>query len=223
MNELSGPQIRSSFVRAARLDQNWRSNSSRVRALSRIHHGDIVFRMQFVGPNVLVTLSRDPKASVSLSVWNTESPAESSRVQVVSLETTSTANFSASLQANRRDLIVATTSAISHGPKYPPLSKPFSQLTFSNSRHSFIINVYRIPLVLSHNDLSPYHLLKTISRPVQDGVIHNIQVSGSLVAASVTKFETTANAPSYRLLIYDSSTDQERFLDPILPQVGLII
>jgi hypothetical protein len=58
---------------------------------------------------------------------------------------------------------------------------------------------------------------------MQDGVIHNIQVSGSLVAASVTKFETTANAPSYRLLIYDSSTDQERFLDPRLPQVGLII
>lgn len=107
VNALSGLELQRSFVRALRLDRNWRKTPSMLKGISRVPHGDIVFQMQFIGSEWLVTLSRDPR-TVHLSVWNVHIPKEARRIAFLDVPTAS--RFSTDLHPGNRELVIATIS-----------------------------------------------------------------------------------------------------------------
>lgn len=68
---LSGSQMKSIFVSALRLEDNWRRPQSRIRKVSRNDvQGPPVSAMQFIGKSWLVTMSRASYGNLfKLSVW----------------------------------------------------------------------------------------------------------------------------------------------------------
>ncbi len=73
--------------------------------MCRIIHGGIVFRIQFLGSQWLITLSRAPTSALYLSVWYIGVPGRERRY--LSMDVPSATTFAASLRNDGRATIVA--------------------------------------------------------------------------------------------------------------------
>lgn len=73
---VSGPDLRKAWVAALRLERAWSNPASEPARMCRILHGDghIVFQAQFLGSQWLITLSRAPNSSLSLTLWYIGTP-----------------------------------------------------------------------------------------------------------------------------------------------------
>lgn len=64
-------QIRRSLINALRVEANWGNKSTQIRRLARIDHGGLLFRVQLLRDDWLVTLSRNQTTNATyLSAWH---------------------------------------------------------------------------------------------------------------------------------------------------------
>lgn len=85
LTNMSGSEIKSSLVRALRLDENWRRRVSRVTRISKINHRHSVVDMQPLGREWLVISSRARGSSINLSIWHLDlSPSDSGGINSAS-------------------------------------------------------------------------------------------------------------------------------------------
>ncbi|KAF8656852.1 hypothetical protein AX16_002399 [Volvariella volvacea WC 439] len=198
--KLSAHELRDAVVRSLRLEHNWVKPSSIVRRLTRILHGDIIYHMQLMGSDWVVTLSRS-STRARISVWCLLDPTNAHRTTSFEVPLT-TAKFSSSMSPGRGDnAIIALIASDSVG-------------------RDELLQVYSVPLAPSDDGsnalISPLPLY-SFSRDKFNGSFVEVHACGHMVACAIAQLSLpNALVPAYRVWIFNLETKDECFFDPKL-------
>ncbi|PBL03629.1 hypothetical protein ARMGADRAFT_1157719 [Armillaria gallica] len=199
INSISGPELHRAWVRGLRLERNWRRHASQLRKMCRIIHGGIVFRIQFLGSQWLITLSRAPTSALHLSVWYIGVPGRERRY--LSMDVPSATTFAASLRNDGRDAIVAILMDGTRTTKVKVYSIALE--SDADSEHS-----------MSHCP----QLVSQISQSKSEGTPGEVRIYGDIVVVAIAYFENIFNPPTYRFIVLSIKTGSQISICPKLPE-----
>ncbi|KAH9481722.1 F-box/WD repeat-containing protein 7 [Psilocybe cubensis] len=202
--DLSGSEIKSSVIRALRLDENWNSRVSKVTRISKIHPRTPVTEMQTLGRNWLVTSSRARGSSntINISVWrlDTITPNDkligSAPACVISFEPVRAFSFETALCRGKH---IALISALGSSATVPNGLWTIYTLNLKGRRSIDNKPYLEKELLIEHS-----------------GLLYYSQISGSIVAAAVAQ----VGLASWKHQILLLNTDTNVYLKIDSPEIN---
>ncbi|TRM64203.1 hypothetical protein BD626DRAFT_491076 [Schizophyllum amplum] len=189
-------ELRHLAVQALRLNRNWRRPVFARPRLTRVDHGNIVFRSELLANDRLCTLSRSLTSMTYFTVWVL---ADSGPRREHCFETPGAINFSAALVRDSDDSLVAIIGR--------------------TSRHLEYLDVYRVSASRSVEDVDypQVSLVASVCRPSHEGTFNEVHVADYIVAVSLARFEGQ-HVPVYQILLVNTRTCVHLLVNPSIPQ-----